>query len=452
MVDVLTRDLLNLPYPTVQDLLRREDKPVPVELTDTAHDASLGLTGVAAAAYVSRVQHDREMVGLWGRIWQMACREDELRQPGDHVLYEIGLRSVIVARGEDGDIRAFHNICLHRGRRLREGGGSVKAFRCPFHGFTWNLDGTLKAKPCEWDFSHVDDAGFSLLPIRAQTWGGFVFICFDPDAPPLLTQLEDIPAIFERHPPEGRHTAAHVAKVIRCNWKIALEAFIETLHVTDTHPQIAAYIGDAHTQYDTWPGKRHYSRMISPRGLPSPSQGVLSEDVILRASEPGVDGLNVAEGSSARRTMADRKRARLFQSYGQDLDWLTDSEAVDTIQYFIFPNLVCWWGHGSPINYRFRPHGDREDECLMEIIFLVPDPLDGPKPAPAKITRLGPDESWTLAKEIGALGGVADQDSGNLEAVHRGLKSGALQEVTLSRYAENRIRHYHRTLAEYVGG
>jgi phenylpropionate dioxygenase-like ring-hydroxylating dioxygenase large terminal subunit len=452
MVDVASKDPLARPYPTVQDLLTREDKAVPVELTDTAHDDSLGLGGVAASVYVGREQHQREIARLWGRVWQMACREDELRRPGDHVLYEIGFRSVIVTRSQDGQIRAFHNVCRHRGRRLREGGGTVKAFRCPFHGFTWNLDGSLRAKPCEWDFPNVTDADFGLIPVRAETWGGFVFVCFDPDAPPLLAQLEDIPAIFRRHPPEQRHTTAHVEKVIRCNWKIALEAFIETLHVTDTHPQIAAYIGDAHTQYDTWPGKRHYNRMISPRGLPSPSQGVLSEEMIFRASEPGVEGLDLPEGATARRAMADRKRARLSQSYGQDLEWLTDSEAVDTIQYFIFPNLVCWWGHGSPINYRFRPNGDREDECLMEIIFLVPDPLGSPKPAPAKVTRLGPDDSWTLAPEIGPLGAVADQDTGNMEGVHRGLKSGALEHVTLSRYAENRIRHFHRTLADYVGG
>jgi phenylpropionate dioxygenase-like ring-hydroxylating dioxygenase large terminal subunit len=451
MVDIVEPDPLNRPYPTVQDLLKREAKEVPPALTDTSH-VDLGLGGVPASVYVSRAHHEREMESLWGRVWQMACREDELRKPGDHVLYEIGVRSVIVVRDPEGELRAFHNVCLHRGRRLREGGGSVRQFRCPYHGFTWNLDGTLKAAPCAWDFPQVNPGDFGLKTVRVDTWGGFVFVNFDPGAPPLAEQLEDIPAIYQRWPMEKRYTSAHAAKVIRCNWKIALEAFIETLHVTDTHPQIAAYIGDAHTQYDTWPGKRHYSRMISPRGLPSPSQGTLTEDVILRASEPGAaETLSVPAGSTARREMAERKRARLSESYGQDLSWITDSEAVDTIQYLVFPNLVCWWGHGTPINYRFRPYGDAEDLCLMEIYFLVPDPPGGPKPAPAKTTFLGPDQSWTEAPELGPLGGVADQDTGNLEAVHRGLKSGALSEVTLARYAENRIRHFHRTLAEYVG-
>jgi phenylpropionate dioxygenase-like ring-hydroxylating dioxygenase large terminal subunit len=301
MVDVARPDPLNRPYPTVQDLLARERAHVPRPLADTAHDDSLGLGGVPASVYVSRAQHERELDGLWGRAWQMACREDELRRPGDHVVYDIGVRSVIVTRDAEGRIGAFHNVCVHRGRRLREGGGSVRQFRCPYHGFTWNLDGTFKSAPCAWDFPHVEPGEFGLKPVRAEVWGGFVFVCFDPAAPPLATFLEDIPEIYQRWPMEKRFTAAHVAKVIRCNWKIALEAFIETLHVTDTHPQIAAYIGDAHTQYDTWPGKRHYSRMISPRGLPSPSQGVLSEDVILRASEPASEGLSVPEGSTARR-------------------------------------------------------------------------------------------------------------------------------------------------------
>jgi hypothetical protein len=80
-----------------------------------------------------------------------------------------------------------------------------------------------------------------------------------------------------------------------------------------------------------------------------------------------------------------------------------------------------------------------------------PRPADRPKPPPAKTTWLDAEQSWTEAPELGPLGGVADQDTGNLEAVHRGLKSRALSEVTLARYSENRIRHFHRTLAEYVG-
>jgi hypothetical protein len=189
--------------------------------------------------------------------------------------------------------------------------------------------------------------------------------------------------------------------------------------------------------------------MISPRGVNSPSQGDLTEDEILQASVFR-DDVKVPPGSTARREMADRKRAALSKAYGRDLSWITDSEAVDTIQYLIFPNLVCWWGHGSPYSYRFLPLGHDPGRCTMEIYFFVPAPLDGPKPAPAPTTQLDEHTPWATATELGPLGAVADQDSSNLAAVQRGLSSGSIDRLTLGRYHENRIRHFHRTIREYL--
>lgn len=442
-------DPLGRPRPTVGDLLLQERAPPPPELAEAGF-VDLGDEGPDAAEYVSYEFHRLEVEKMWARVWQMACREDELASPGDHVVYEIVDTSILVVRGGDGVIRAFRNVCLHRGRQLRDCSGHAAAFRCPYHGFTWSLDGTLAHVPSAWDFPHVDRAGFRLKPVRAETWGGFVFVNLDPGASPLAEQLEDIPELFRRWPLEERYTSAHVRKVLNCNWKVALEAFIETLHVTDTHPQIAPYIGDEHTQYDVWPGRRHYSRMISPRGVFSPSQGDLSQDEILQASENRED-LSVPAGSTARREMANRKRALLSETYGRDLTGISDAEAVDTIQYFVFPNLVCWWGFGSPYSYRFRPLGDDPDRCLMEIYFFVLPPVDGPKPPPAPMTDLDADTPWATAAELGRLGPIADQDSSNLGAVQRGLRSGSLDRLTLGRYHELRIRHFHKTLREYTG-
>lgn len=441
-------DPLGRPFPRVRDLLRDEAVPVPTQLLEAEfHDADSD--GPRAEAYTSQKISRREAEKLWGRVWQMACREDQVAAAGDHVIYEIAGISVLVVRGADGVIRAFHNVCLHRGRQLRDCGGNTAAFRCPYHGFTWGLDGALAHVPSAWDFPHVKADSFGLKPVRAETWGGFVFINLDPDAAPLLEQLEDIPEIYKRWPMEERYTAAHVRKVLNCNWKVALEAFIETLHVTDTHPQIAPYVGDEHTQYDVWQGKRHYSRMISPRGVNSPSQGELSQDEILQASAFR-DDVHVPAGSTARREMADRKREALAKTHGRDFAGITDSEAIDTIQYLIFPNLVCWWGHGSPYSYRFLPLGDDPGRCTMEIYFFVPAPLDRPRPAPAPTTQLDADTPWAAAPELGGLGPVADQDSSNLAAVQRGLSSGSLARLTLGRYHENRIRHLHRTIREYL--
>lgn len=443
-------DPLNRPWPTVQDMLRQDPREQPWQLAEAPY-VDFGLGGIPASEYLSQEFCDREMTQLWGKVWQAACREEEIPNVGDHVVYDIGPWSLIIVRAGPDDIRAHFNACLHRGRQLRDCAGTVAAFRCPFHGFTWGLDGSLKHVPAEWDFPHVERTGFNLPQARVGRWGGFVFICMDPEAPDLQTYLEDIPAIFARWPMEDRFIAAHVSKPLNCNWKLALEAFVESFHVTDTHPQAAAYIADFNTQYDVWPGKRHYNRMISPRGLASPSQGdALTQDEILQASEPNAGPITVPEGSTARAEMARRRRAALAPAMGPAVDQVTDSEAIDTIQYFVFPSLVLWFGHAAPICYRFRPLGRDPDWCIQEVYLLVPTPNGKPRPPAARHTQLRADQPWTDAVELGGLGGVFDQDGANLWAIQKGLRSLRSGATTLARYQENRLRHFHATLNEYL--
>ncbi|MFZ4122724.1 MAG: aromatic ring-hydroxylating oxygenase subunit alpha [Caulobacterales bacterium] len=448
--DDVRPDPLNRPQPTVRDLLRQDPREQPWQLKEAPY-ADLGLGGIAPSSYLSSTFAALEMQGLWGRTWQMACREEQIPEVGDHVLYEIGPWSLIIVRSAENEIRAHYNACLHRGRQLRDCGGKVAAFRCPFHGFTWSLDGSLQHVPTPWDFPQIQAETFKLPQARVGLWGGFVFVCMYAEAPPLETFLEDIPAIYARWPMEDRFLAAYVSKPINCNWKLALEAFIESFHVSDTHPQAASYIGDFNTQYDVWEDKKHYSRMISPRGLASPSLGgALSDDEILQASEPDAGPITVPEGSTPRAVMADRRRAQLAPVLGPALERLTDSEAVDTIQYLVFPNLVLWFGHNAPICYRFRPLGTDPDWCTQEVFLLVPVPHGKARPKAAKLNALRPDQPWTDAKELGGLGAVFEQDAANLWAIQKGLRSLQRRQTTLGRYQENRLRHFHKTLADYV--
>ena len=120
---------------------------------------------------------------------------------------------------------------------LRTEGGYVQRLRCPFHGWTWKLDGTLLHVPQEWDLTHVDQAAMSLPQAQVGTWGGYVFVNFDADCVPLDTYLEILPEHFAAFDLENRYIAAHVAKVMPCNWKLAMEAFVEAYHVAIAHPE-----------------------------------------------------------------------------------------------------------------------------------------------------------------------------------------------------------------------
>ena len=443
------------PRPSVQDVLAEDTNPAPAIMREESPAMGLSDEDVSTERYFDKGWHDREVEQVWRKCWQMACRVEHIPNVGDHVIYEIVHDSLIVIRTAPDEIRAYVNSCLHRGTLLRTAGGCVKQLRCPFHGWTWKLDGTLSALPGQWDFPHVDKTKMNLPEAKVGLWGGFVFVNFDQDCEPLESYLENLPEHFAAFNLDDRYVAAHVAKIMPCNWKLAMEAFVEAYHVSIAHPQVMSYYGDSNTQYDIWPGVRHVSRMLSVQGVPSPStKGISAERTIeeMRRDVPFFAGkpITVEEGETARKKLAERARERISRSIGRDMSDLSDTESLDLIEYMLFPNMVPWGGQALPITYRFRPNGDDPESSIMEIMFLFSKAADGTHPLPATMTLLGPDQNWSDAPELGSAAMVADQDTDNLMRVQKGLRASKKPGVTLARYQESRIRHYHDTLDAYM--
>ncbi len=433
-----------------QGVLDADLHPPPASLR--AHgQVDFGTGGIPRNRYLDldfqRLEHAR----LWSRVWQMACREEQLAEPGRVVVYEVGDLSLLVVRSPSGTIRAFHNSCLHRGTQLRTADGTVEHLRCPFHGFTWDLDGALCELPCAWDFPHVDTAELRLPEAQVATWGGFVFVNPDPGAIPLDEFLGSLPEHFARFPLEDRSTTAHVAKVLDCNWKVGVEAFIEAFHTFAVHPQLVTTSGDTFTQYDVLPDQR-WSRMITPVGVPSEhvarevSDGEILRSMLITRDESEVV---VPEGSTVRSVLADRVRTDLAARTGRDFSHLSDAEALDGIEYFVFPNFFPWGGFLTPLVYRFRPWGHDPGRCLMEVMLLEPLPA-GDRPAPAPLRFLEDGEHFADAPELGYLGPILDQDTRTVARVQRGLRASQRAETVLSHTQEVRIRHFHHLLGEYL--
>jgi len=446
------------PGPSVQELLDRERGPVPDALREES-SMDLGDGPIARERYFSEDFARREFEAVWGRTWQMACREEDIATPGDYHVYDIGSASILVVRVDQDRIKAYHNVCLHRGRILKERSGHAQFLRCPFHAFTWELDGSCRQLTNEWDYPHVDKKEFCLPEVATGRWGGFVFVNLSEDPEPLDSYLEDLPAIYGTRGWDlgERVKAVHVRKLNRCNWKVALEAFIESYHVVATHPGAMSYLGDAFTQYDVWPDRRHYSRMISPRGLASPHVGrAMSEQDVFDAGTRAFDlseaERRLPEGVSARQAMGDLKRRFLKEQFGVNVPDMTDCEALDTIQYHIFPNLVCWAGWGSFLVYRFRPNGVDPRSSVMDIYFLVPPGGATSATTVKEPTRLDFDQSHHDAPQLGPFAAVFDEDLGNLPYVQRGLEAMTVPGPTLARYEEMRIRFFHKRLDDYLAG
>jgi phenylpropionate dioxygenase-like ring-hydroxylating dioxygenase large terminal subunit len=430
-----------------QDLLDTDTRPVP-EVLRWQSAREFPAARVPIERYVSPEFHRLEVERLWRKVWQMAAREEDIPEVGDRIVYEISDHSIVVVRSAPDQIRAFHNACLHRGRQLCDGDGRSSAFRCPFHGWTWNLDGTLKEVPCRWDFPHVKREDYRLPQVRVGTWGGFVFINLDPDCMPLESYLGELPRHFERWPLENKVKEAHVAKVLPCNWKVAQEAFMEAYHVIATHPQMLPGIGDANSQYDAWD---HFSRAITPNMTPSPHLGWAPSEQDMLDSMMGrdLDGepmLRVPEGMSARQIMAQMSRMQL-RAMVPGVQDISDAELADSFYYTVFPNFHPW-GAYNRITYRFRPYRDDPDHSIMEVMFLAP--FRGERPPAARIHWLADDEDWTKAPELGFLARVFNQDTGNLGKVQRGLHAASHECVTFGGYQETKIRHFHALLERYL--
>jgi nitrite reductase/ring-hydroxylating ferredoxin subunit len=436
---------------TYQELLDTDSRPgnVPHVLRWQSW-SPIGDDEVPRDRYLSRKFHELERERLWKRVWQMACREDDVANVGDTYVYDICDTSILLVRSDAATIKGYFNACLHRGRQLRDTSGPADELRCPFHGYCWNLDGSLRQVPCEWDFPHVDAAQWSLPQVKVDTWGGFVFVNMDPHCEPLGAFLGELPSHFAKWPLEQRYTAAHVARIFPTNWKVVQEAFMEAFHVVATHPQLLAGIGDANSAYD-WHG--NFSRAITPNGTPSPhlSWAPTEQQMFDAMSDRRMDQppfVELTGAMTARSVAGDGGRTRLSKVIGAQADELSDAEVADSIYYTLFPNLHPW-GAYNRITYRFRPYEDRHDMSVMECMLLDPYDTSAPKPAPAPVHWLGVDADWTDAPQLGLLARVFNQDTFNLPKVQRGLRS-LHKNVTLSRYQETKIRHFHWLLGQWV--
>jgi nitrite reductase/ring-hydroxylating ferredoxin subunit len=442
---------------TVAQVLAADRHSAPPPLLESAYEF-LGDDDIPFTRYTSQAFFDREIDQLWSRAWQWACREEHLQDVGDTYVYDVGPYSVIVVRSAEDTIQAFLNSCTHRGTRLlaAEGSGYSGGFACPFHGWSWDLDGAINNIPGRWDFPHVCNATHDLQAVKCELWGGFVFINMDPDALPLAHYLDVMPEHFGHFPLEQRRIKLHVQKILPANWKACQEAFMEAYHNYETHNSP----NGANAQYDIF-GK-YVSRFIHNIGNYSPEaledypgdkwrRPPLTENEILQIlSAFGLEHEEVPPGETARDIAARDLRRRLGEKLGMDLSQISDSLMLDSIEYHMFPNMFFFPGINIPMAYRFRPNGGDVDSCIFDLMILEPMPEGAEHPEPPEAVRVEIEQSYTEVEELGWLGQVYDEDTGNLQMQQQGFKTSRKPGLTLGNYQEARIRRMHQTLDEFL--
>ncbi len=387
---------------------------------------------------------------LWPRVWQMACRLEELPGPGDFVEYEILDQSVLVVRTDDLEVRAYQNACRHRGVKVAEGRGTTSSgFTCPFHGWCYGLDGANTHTPQRKTFAeHNLQAGdIDLTPVRCEVWGGCAWINLDDGAPPLRECLEPAATILDAWRVESLRTEWWYACRLPVNWKLAQEAFQEQYHVVEAHPQLVI------------PGMRYGAKgdTFDPRRF------VDAELQYLRTMSEGMAGMvhaddvRIAEGLRDLELPADPEQAmatwyralndavvEAHRAAGHDvpdLNELEDSGRNEPMGY-CFPHWFVLPMYSSASSYRFRPLGP--EETLMEIWSLTRFPKgDEPvRPTPPEVWEHD-DPRWPA---------IPAQDFSNLPRQQRGLHAKGFEYMRLSERAEGHLVNFERVIDGFLAG
>ncbi|HLI13831.1 MAG TPA: aromatic ring-hydroxylating dioxygenase subunit alpha [Alphaproteobacteria bacterium] len=185
--------------------------------------------------YTSRKFFDREVDRVFKTAWNFIGREDEVASAGDYMALELVGEPVAIVRGKDGKVRAFANTCRHRGTRMLQDRGNCRVISCPYHGWAYGLDGALVGTPGMEKTRNFDRADYGLVPLRLESWDGFLFLTFDGGSPDLKSYLGDLPEKLASHSLPDMVCVRRREYDLACNWKIYLENAMEEYHTPTVH-------------------------------------------------------------------------------------------------------------------------------------------------------------------------------------------------------------------------
>lgn len=338
---------------------------------------------IPAPWYVEPRMEELERERVFGRNWIAVGHADQVTAPGQYFTLELAGEPLVVVRGEDGELRAFFNVCRHHAAAVMTAAcGTAQHMRCPYHGWTYGLDGSLKGAPEFAGVSNFDRAANGLVPVRVGVWEQFVFVNLEPKAPGLMEWLDDLPARVTPLGIGGLKFFARKSYTLACNWKVYVDNYLDGgYHVPHLHKGLNSVLD--YREY-TIENSRRYSLQSSPM---------------------------VASGEHAE-VAATRTGDRAYYF------WLYPNFMINVYEGVMDTNLVLPLG---------------VDKCLVQFDFYFGDVSEA--------ARARNDESVAVSDRI------QDEDVGICESVQRGLKSRAYGAGRLSVRREAGEHLFHRLLA-----
>jgi choline monooxygenase len=348
-----------------------------------------------AAQYLEPSYLDLEKERIFGRTWQLVARTDDLQRPGDFVPVTVLDEPIVLTRGLEGELRAFYNVCRHRAGQVALSKGNRKSLQCRYHGWTYGLDGCLRAAPEMEETEAFDKTDFGLVPVRVETWGPFVFVNLSDEAPPLLEVLGAIPAEVAAagYDVQRMRLVERREYVVEANWKVYVDNYLEGYHLPIAHPQLYREL-----DYDAYRVEefRYYSKQHAP----------------IRELRPG-------------------------EEIGVDRRFLRQPGAEDSaLYYWLFPNTMFNIYQDNMSSNVILPMGVDRTLTIFEWFFAEP----------------GTGPGWeSMQQTIAFSDEIQQEDIVICEQVQRGLRSRSYESGRFSAKRENGVYHFQNLVREFLG-
>ncbi len=351
---------------------------------------------LAKWCYRDEALFDLECDQLFRSNWMLVAHISDIPDNRDFLTFEVAGESAIVIRGHDHKLRAFHNVCRHRGSRLldADSGQCAPTLSCRFHGWTYQLDGELIGVPAQSTFPNLDKTTKNLVPVDLEIWMGFIFIRFVPGGVSLAETMKPVEDRLRpyRLPEMLPLKNSHCPDVLLCNWKIVHDIDNEGYHVPVGHPQLQELYG------------KHYS------------------DHLIEGHCVSTARLNDKPGKSW--------SVRNYQQLLPQFDHLPEENQRLWFYIGIFPNMVLGL-YPDSIEYYMTIPVSTQKTILKGASYALPD------------SRRGMDAVRYLNRRINRITG--DEDESFVMRMHEGMKSSAFPEPELSSL-ESGVREFHHRI------
>jgi nitrite reductase/ring-hydroxylating ferredoxin subunit len=434
--------------------------------------------GIRSGRYTDPKFAQLEYEKLWNRVWQVAARLDEIPEAGDYTTYDIGDQSVLIVRVDADTIKAYHNVCPHRGTALSPGGCGHFAggkIICPFHGWRWDTRGRNEFVLERQEFR---DSDVALREVKHVSFAGFIFINLDRNPEPFDDFIAPVRQLLENLAMSEMRNYWWKEIPVAANWKVAQEAFFEGYHVPATHPQLevaaaeVVYKGRPESEVDYTHRYIEYNAYSHGHGRfagkKTPMQGQVrndnSDDLVegmaarLNLLAEGMDAQVLAEDVEVVRSLkgkpiptgsslgAEYVKALYARAAGQQRPMpapTPENLGMWGGELFIFPNFLILPMAGNTMMYRARPDRLDPDRCIFEIYSTKTYPA-AVKPPRAEVEKVTDPSGQLLL--------IPRQDLGNIPRMQKGLHSRGCKQIWLAAEHEKIILNMHQELDRYLRG